>query len=86
MVTSFGRNVVMPLLPEFLARYPDIDLRLSLHDGGRALSRQGYDVRINWGEEQETGKVSKLLWRMPLVLVASRIRLPTRRWPGWDWR
>lgn len=71
MVTSFGRNVVMPLLPEFLARYPAIDLRLSLHDGGRALSRQGYDIRINWGEEQETSKVSKLLWRMPLALVTS---------------
>ncbi|HSV52926.1 MAG TPA: LysR family transcriptional regulator [Burkholderiaceae bacterium] len=70
-VTAFGRRNVMPVLPEFFARYPRVDMVMSLHDGARGLSRHAYDVRINWGEEREPNKVAHRLCIMPLVLVAS---------------
>ncbi len=80
-VTAYGKNCVLPLLPRFLARYPGIELVMSLHDGGRGLSRQTFDVRLNWGEEREKGKVSQTLCRMPLILVASPSYLRARGTP-----
>ncbi len=80
-VTAYGKNCVLPLLPRFLARYPGIELVMSLHDGGRGLSRQTFDVRLNWGEEREKDKVSQTLCRMPLILVASPAYLRARGTP-----
>jgi len=70
-VTGVGRTWVMPLLPGFFERYPDVRVLISLHDGARGLSRQRYDLRINWGEDWEQSKVVHRLFRMDLVLVAS---------------
>jgi DNA-binding transcriptional LysR family regulator len=80
-VTAYGKHSVLPVLPEFFARYPGIELAISFHDGGRGMSRQAFDVRINWGEEQETDKVAQVLCRMPLVLVASPDYLARRGVP-----
>ncbi len=33
MIPGFGRQMLMPLIPQFLARYPQIDLDLSLAPG-----------------------------------------------------
>lgn len=70
-VTAYGKHCVLPLLPRFFERYPRIDLVMSFHDGGRGLTRQAFDVRLNWGEERERDKVSQTLCEMPLALVAS---------------
>jgi DNA-binding transcriptional LysR family regulator len=70
-VTSYGRYSIIPILPEFMARYPLIDVRLSFHDGVRGLTRQAFDIRVTWGEEKERDKVAKHLCTMPLILVAS---------------
>jgi DNA-binding transcriptional LysR family regulator len=80
-VTAYGKHCVLPLLPRFFAQYPEIDLQMSLHDGGRGLTRQGFDVRINWGEEREQDKVSQTLCQMPLILVASPEYLARRGTP-----
>lgn len=80
-VTLFGRTHVIPLLPQFFARFPEINVVLSLHDSARGLSRHGYEVRINWGEEPEQGKVAHQLLKMPLVLVASPDYLARRGTP-----
>jgi DNA-binding transcriptional LysR family regulator len=80
-VTAYGKHCVLPLVPQFLARYPKIDLVMSFHDGGRGLSREAFDVRINWGESREQGKVSQTLCQMPLILVASAAYLARRGVP-----
>jgi DNA-binding transcriptional LysR family regulator len=80
-VTAFGKHCVVPLLPEFFARHPGIELAMSFHDGARGLTRQSHDVRINWGERQEQGKVAQLLCTMPLILVASPDYLARRGTP-----
>jgi DNA-binding transcriptional LysR family regulator len=71
----------MPILPDFFALHPQVDLVMSLHDGARGLSRHSYDVRINWGEEREQNKVAHRLCTMPLVLVASPAYLGRRGTP-----
>jgi len=80
-VTAYGKHCVLPLLPRFFSSYPQIDLLVSLHDGGRGLTRQGFDIRINWGEEREQDKVAQTLCKMPLILVASPDYLARRGTP-----
>ena len=80
-VTAYGKHCVLPLLPRFFARFPKIDLVMSFHDGGRGLTRQVFDIRINWGEEREQEKVSQTLCQMPLILVASPDYLARRGTP-----
>jgi DNA-binding transcriptional LysR family regulator len=81
-VTAYGKHCVLPLLPRFFERYPRIDLVMSFHDGGRGLTRQAFDVRLNWGEQREQDKVSQTLCQMPLILVASPAYLVRRGTPG----
>jgi DNA-binding transcriptional LysR family regulator len=80
-VTAYGRAALLPVLPDFLKRYPAINLQISFHDGGRGLRRQPFDVRITWGEELENDKVAKPLDRVPLMLVASPAYLAGRALP-----
>jgi DNA-binding transcriptional LysR family regulator len=70
-VTAYGKHCLVPVLSKFLDSYPTVDVLISFHDGTRELTRQAYDIRINWGEEREQDKVSQTICQMPLVLVAS---------------
>jgi DNA-binding transcriptional LysR family regulator len=79
--TGFGKYSVLPLLPEFFAHYPGIDLAISFHESGRGLTRQAFDVRINWGEKPEKDKVAQLLCRLPLILIGSADYLARRGVP-----
>lgn len=80
-VTAYGKHCVLPVLHEFLERYPRIDLLMSFHDTGRGLTRQSFDIRINWGEEREQDKVAHTLCSMPLVLVGSPAYFARRGMP-----
>lgn len=79
--TGFGEYWVLPLLPEFLARHPGINLTISFHESGRGLTRQAFDVRINWGEQPEKDKVAQPLCTLSLMLVASSAYLARRGVP-----
>ena len=44
--TTFGRQQIVPILPEFLTRYPDLKFQLSLDDTVVDLVQEGFDVAI----------------------------------------
>lgn len=44
--SSFGQTVIAPFLPEFLTRYPDLKLTLSLDDRVVDMVEGGFDVSI----------------------------------------
>lgn len=46
---SFGRHILLPRLPEFLARYPGIDLDLRFNDRVVDLMREGVDLAVRAG-------------------------------------
>ena len=46
---SFGRHILLPGLPEFLARYPGIDLDLRFNDRVVDLMREGVDLAVRAG-------------------------------------
>ncbi|HEU0223904.1 MAG TPA: LysR family transcriptional regulator [Steroidobacteraceae bacterium] len=46
---SFGRHILLPRLPEFLARYPGIDLDLRFNERIVDLVREGVDLAVRAG-------------------------------------
>src|SRR5437763_1883173 len=49
MPLGFGRVVVLPLLPEFLARYPDLAVDVDLSDRIVDFAEEGLDVAVRIG-------------------------------------
>lgn len=48
---AFGRFAILPLLPEFLERHPDLHLKLDLTDGPVDFSEPDYDMAIRFTEQ-----------------------------------
>jgi len=46
---SFGRHILLPRLPEFLARYPGIDLELRFNERVVDLARENVDLAVRAG-------------------------------------
>ena len=46
---SFGRHILLPALPEFLARYPGIELELRFNERVADLVREGVDLAVRAG-------------------------------------
>lgn len=46
---SFGRHILLPALPDFLARYPGIDLELRFNERVVDLVKEGVDLAVRAG-------------------------------------
>ena len=46
---GFGRQIVSPVISDFVAKYPDVDVQLQLTDRPMSLSDEGTDVCIRFG-------------------------------------
>lgn len=68
---SFGILHVAPLLPEFLAGYPEISVDLQLSDAMNDLLGEGYDAAIRIAVQPGSSFVVQRLCEMPRYLVAS---------------
>lgn len=68
---SFGRVTLVPSLPEFMARYPDIELDLSFSDGPLDLISEGFDVAVRTGNVSDSRLTIRLLTRGPQLVLAS---------------
>ena len=71
MIPGFGRRMLMPLIPQFLARYPQIDLDLSLDARVVNLVGEGFDVGIGSRVDPDSRLVARPLNPMHMVLAAS---------------
>lgn len=68
---SFGVLHVAPLLPEFLAAFPEISVDLHLSDAMSDFLGEGYDAAIRIAVQPGASFVVQLLCEMPRYLVAS---------------
>ena len=68
---AFGRQYVIPALPQFLASYPD--LRLELGTGLRPvhLLEEGVDCVVRMGEQPDSSLVSRRIGTMRFICCAS---------------
>lgn len=69
--TTFSRMHIAPYLPEFLAKYPEIELDCYLTDDFVDIISRGFDVAIRIGELQDSSLVQKKLAMDRRVIVAS---------------
>ncbi|EPJ88151.1 MULTISPECIES: LysR family transcriptional regulator [Pseudomonas] len=69
---GFGRMILIPLLPEFSARYPMIELEIGMSDRPVDLIREGVDCVLRAGPPQDDSLVARPLTRMIQVTCASR--------------
>jgi DNA-binding transcriptional LysR family regulator len=59
--TAFATNQIAPLLPEFLDRYPEVHLELSVTDRVVDLVEEGFDVGVRTGALGDSSLISRLL-------------------------
>lgn len=65
-------SVVGPRLPEFLARYPDVDLELSVDDAFVDVVKEGFDLGMRIGEMLEREMISvRVSGDMRVAVVAT---------------
>jgi LysR family transcriptional regulator, regulator for bpeEF and oprC len=69
--TTLARVAVIPALPEFFARYPEIELELSTDDRFVDLLQEGVDCVLRAGELPDSGLVGRRVALMPQATVAS---------------
>lgn len=71
MPMGTARHVVMPRLPEFLARHPGLEVEVSSTDRRVDLVREGFDCVLRVGVLADSSLVARPLGRYRLINVAS---------------
>jgi LysR family transcriptional regulator, regulator for bpeEF and oprC len=71
MPSGIGRFLVIPALPEFSTRYPNIDLEIGLNDRPVDLIREGVDCVLRGGLALDDSLVARPLAMMDQVTCAS---------------
>jgi len=79
--TAFGTYVLVPSLPAFKARYPEIELELALDDRVVDLIDAGADLAIRVGAVADQGLAARKLATLARVVCASPAYLRRRGVP-----
>ena len=58
---GFGMSQIVPLVPAFAARYPDVELQLSFADSRVDLAGHGIDLAIRLGPVQDEALIARRL-------------------------
>ena len=69
--TPFVLHVIVPLIDEFMQRYPKIDIEITNHDQVIDLLEHKTDIAIRLGELEDSTLHAKLLCKSRLYIVAS---------------
>jgi len=67
----FGRLHIVPRLPAFLARFPDVSVDLAMSDTFTDLAEQGIDLAIRVGEITDPALIAKRIGIVRRVTIAS---------------
>ncbi|WP_404924570.1 LysR family transcriptional regulator [Nisaea sediminum] len=79
---ALTRRFFLPRLPEFLDRYPGLNLHLGQGDRLVDLIREGVDCVIRAGEPEESGLIMRRLGSIPEITCASPAYLMGRGVPS----
>lgn len=78
---TVGREYIVPLLGEFVRRYPDVVPDLHFDNRQVDIVAEGFDVAIGGGIELTDALIARELAHLRIVLVASPAYLKTHRTP-----
>jgi LysR family transcriptional regulator, regulator for bpeEF and oprC len=76
---TLGRQVVVPALPGFLARYPGLRVEISFSDRRVSLLEDGIDVAIRIGELRDSSLVAKRVGVQQNITIGCARQLAGRR-------
>ena len=68
---SFGRQLIVPLLPKFCQKYPHTNIALSLDNNLVDLYQSQFDIAIRYGKTVDSNLIIKPLLKGVTALVAS---------------
>ncbi|MBB3994858.1 DNA-binding transcriptional LysR family regulator [Sulfitobacter undariae] len=68
---SFGTLYLSPIIAEFAAQHPDLDLRIDYDDRARDLQREGFDIAIRIGHLRDTALMQRKLCEDEAIPCAS---------------
>ncbi|HMQ40276.1 MAG TPA: LysR family transcriptional regulator [Paracoccus sp. (in: a-proteobacteria)] len=68
---SFGTMYLSPMLADFAARHPGLELRVDYDDRSRDLAREGYDLGIRIGKARDGALMARKLCEDRQYVVAS---------------
>ncbi|HSI46610.1 MAG TPA: LysR family transcriptional regulator [Methylophilus sp.] len=71
MSHPMARHLVIPALPEFLQRYPNLSIDISSEDRKVDLISEGYDCVVRTGEVEESGMIMRKIGEMQQTNFAS---------------
>lgn len=80
-VPIVGYHFLMPVIPDFLARHPEVELDINFSDRAVDLIEEGMDIAIRSGELPDSRLVSRPLQTFRLQLWASPAYLARRGTP-----
>jgi DNA-binding transcriptional LysR family regulator len=82
MGMTFGVEYILPLLPDFLKRYPDVRVDWQFENRQVDLIAEGFDAAIGGGIELAPGLLSRVLAPAHIVAVASPAYMKGRTPPA----
>ena len=82
LAPRFGRKYVLPLMTDFLARYPAVSPDLRFENRPVELIAGGFDAAIGGGFDLTPGVVARELARVHVVAVASPAYMKGRKTPS----
>ena len=68
---TFGREILIPMLPDFFARYPEIRLELGCSDRPVDLIEEGVDCVVRGGVQPDSTLVARKLHSLEFVACAT---------------
>ncbi|MBA8889223.1 DNA-binding transcriptional LysR family regulator [Dokdonella fugitiva] len=79
--TPFGHHRVLPLLPRFRERHPEVDIEVHLDNRNIDFTADGHDLAIRGRPPPDSGLVARKLVDAGLVVVATPAYLQRRSTP-----
>lgn len=76
-----GHHLLMPILPEFVAKYPEIRLDIDFDDHVVDLVGEGFDIAVRSGDLADTRLIARPLGEQHFTVCASPGYLETRGEP-----
>ena len=80
---AYGKDLVLPVVAEFIARNPDVQVELSLSDRSYNLAEGGYDlaIRIGLPDQLPPDLVARVIDRIPHGFYGAPVYLKDRTIP-----
>ena len=81
VLVAFGRCQLLPALPKFLERYPDIQLEVELSDQRVDLVEKGVDMAVRLGALDDSTAVARKICEVERIICASPAYIARRGVP-----